>query len=240
MFALAQSADAAVAIEVNAWIAARPQFAQVLGFIAYTNALKTFPFLVVLVWAWHRQPVDPNRTVVLKGLIGALLAITLGRLLPAVLPFRERPIHDAALGLLPIPGLSNVPLDGTSTFPSDHGLLFGALVGLGFALSCSVGWALMIFAFLGIWLERVLLGYHFVSDIAVGCLLGAVCALAAQRLRAASLAAGWLLSLSQRRPDYFWTGALFFLIHLADMFNPARSILHAIWRACRYALRHSQ
>ncbi len=240
MLALVQSADATVSILFNTWIAARPRFAQVVGFVAYTNALKTFPFLVVLVWGWHRRPVHRNQTIVLQGLLGALLAIWIGRLLAVILPFRERPVHDTALGLLPIPGLNNIPLDGSSSFPSDHGLLFGALVGLGFALSRSVGWALLVFASLAIWLVRVLLGFHFMGDIVVGCLLGAACAVVAQHTRAASRAADWLLNISQRRPDCFWAVALIFLIQLADMFNPARAILEAVWRACRFALRGAQ
>lgn len=226
--------DAEIIRRLNGFIARHDALADVALFVANTNLVKALPFLAMLVMAWFAEPVARSRLIVVRGVLGACIAIALGRLLPVALPFRPRPVHEDSLGLLPIRGLHPEDLGGWSSFPSDHGVLFGALVGLGFALSRPAGWGLLLFAILAIWFERALLGYHYLSDLVAGALIGLGCAALAQRLPAVGAAARFILGQAQARPVIFWFLALLFLIQLADMFNPVRVILGAGRQALRW------
>lgn len=228
--------DSEIARWLNGFIARHGALADVALFVANTNLVKALPFLALLVMAWFAEPIARNRLIIVRGVLGVCIAIVLGRLLPVALPFRARPVHEASLDLLPIPGLHPEDLGGWSSFPSDHGTLFGALVGLGFALSRPAGWGLLLFATLAIWSERALLGYHYVSDLVAGAVIGLGCAALAQRLSATGAAARFILGQANARPALFWFLALLFLIQLADMFNPVRVILGAGRQALRWLI----
>jgi undecaprenyl-diphosphatase len=119
-----------------------------------------------------------TRPKLLAVLATTLVAIGLGRLLAAVLPFRSRPLHTPWLE-------SNLPavldpdtLDGWNSMPSDHAVLFFTLA-VGFWLvSRWAGLAVLLHTLLVVSLPRIYLGLHFPSDILVGGILGAIIALA--------------------------------------------------------------
>ena len=53
-----------------------------MAWLASADLVKTTPFILMLIIAWHRQPFARSRPVVVQGLLGAGLAMALGRLLP--------------------------------------------------------------------------------------------------------------------------------------------------------------
>ncbi len=225
--------DAAVAVALNHWGAGASTAGPLLAWLVGADLVKTLPFLLLLVAAWHWAPLPRYRLVVVQGVLGALLAMVLGRLLPLVLPYRARPLRDAELGLLLPPGVAPAALDGWTSFPSDHGLLCGALVGAVFALHRRLGWLALGFAAVVVWLPRLVLGYHYATDIVAGALLGLGCAWLAQRPAARARAGQPLLALAARRPAGFHALAFLLLVQLAQLFGPLRTGLGLAWMALR-------
>jgi membrane-associated phospholipid phosphatase len=223
--------DAALALALNHWAEHATAAGPILAWLASADLVKTTPFILMLIIAWHRQPFARSRPVVVQGLLGAGLAMALGRLLPAVLPFRFRPLNDPALGLHPVPGVSAGALDSWTAFPSDHGMLFGALVGAAFALDRRLGWAATAFVASLVLLPRMVLGYHYASDILAGVLLGLGCAWLAQRPWVARYAGQPLLAQERRHPAVFHAVAFVLLSQLAVLFGPLRTALGLAWKA---------
>jgi undecaprenyl-diphosphatase len=220
--------DAALSQALNGWIAGHSLPGRLLARVADANFIKTLPFIAMLLAGWHLAPAARNRPLVIQGFLGALLAIGLGRVLTIILPFRARPLHSPELGLQPVPGASPTALDQWTAFPSDHAMLFAALVWWGFLLRRGVGLALLGFAVCCIWLPRLLLGYHYLSDILAGALLGFACAFLAQR----DVVLRWLgepgWCLAERRPALFACLGFVLLMQLSMMFSPLRGLLRMV------------
>jgi membrane-associated phospholipid phosphatase len=134
--------------------------------------------VMLFCWAWFRTGAtqDLQRRILLAGLASPFVAFLAGRLLTRVLPYRNRPIFDAALEWRP-------PYDPTgswahqaprdwSSFPSDHAALFGALAMTLFFVSRRAGLLALLYSLLFIDFPRVYLGLHYPSDILGGLMVG--------------------------------------------------------------------
>ncbi len=218
-----QAMDWSCSTALNGLALAMPGLSRLAAFAAGADTFKTLGFVLLVVAAWHHPPREATRPLVLRASMGVLLAMVLGRILPALLPFRARPLHNPSLALATPPGVSPEALSGWTSFPSDHGMLFGALVVLAFALGRRVGWVALVFVVVGIWFPRLLLGYHFLSDIVVGAALGAGCVMLTLRLPQTATCAALLLRQEAARPALFYPLAMLALLQLAQMFVPLRA-----------------
>ena len=89
-----------------------------------------------------------------------------------MLPFRERPLHSAAIDLQIPDALDVEALSGWSSFPSDHATLFFALaIGIGL-VSRVAGRLILVHAIFVVSLPRVYLGLHYPTDIVAGAFIG--------------------------------------------------------------------
>ena len=190
--------------------------------LSEANWLKVTPFVLVAAWFWNSEPKIANRKDVANGFVGIALALLLNRLLQLALPFRPRPIHDAALGLSLPAGLSLDILGGWSSFPSDHAAIFAALVGLVMPLSRRLAWAGVGYALLFVLLPRLYLGIHYVSDITVGFAIGAAGSWIAHRRPLASLVGPSVERLARIHPAAFYTVGLLLLTQVVQMFGDVR------------------
>ncbi len=123
--------------------------------------------LVVVILAWCHP--DGLRTVAAIG-VGGLVALALGALSGALWP-EQRPF--VAGHFTPL-----IPHSADASFPSDHLLALGAVTGAtwrrmrGLAVVTSVLSVIVAFA-------RVLVGVHYVGDVAGGFAIGLACGAAA-------------------------------------------------------------
>lgn len=70
---------------------------------ARSNLVKGVPLAAVLLAYWFAasEARERRREIIVATFGAAASAIVLGRLLAHLLPFRVRPVHDAALGFVP-------------------------------------------------------------------------------------------------------------------------------------------
>ena len=190
----------------------------VLVNIAGCNLFKGCISVAMLWWAWA-QPgpkQDDNRRIIIATLLGAALAIVVGRLLPLWFPFRLRPIHNPDIGFRMPYSVSDDVLRGWSAFPSDQAMMFYALATGLFIVSRRMGLLALIHVSLVIAILRVYLGYHHPTDILGGALFGVTFTWLATREKVRDAVAGPLLRWGQVHPGAFYAGLSIVLYQFAS------------------------
>lgn len=109
----------------------------------------------------------------LRGAVGVALALAIGRAAQELLPARSRPY--VALPDFPFPPLGYLyDLSDWSSMPSDSAALAFALVAVVWAASWRLGLVAAVWSVLAVCLPRLVFGYHSLSDLVAGALLGTV------------------------------------------------------------------
>lgn len=136
--------------------------------------LKGVVIVAIFWWAWFRvsETKRRDRELILSAIVVSAAALFVARTLAVLLPFRARPIHNAALHFRVPFGTDTSGLIGWSSFPSDHAVLFFAMATSIFFVSRRAGIAVYCYVLFVICLPRVYLGVHYPSDVLVGAMLG--------------------------------------------------------------------
>jgi len=184
---------------------------------------------------WFRSDADQEarRRAILAIITGTLLALTINRVISTLMPFRVRPMFDAALQHRPFSVLPASGLESWSSFPSDHAAYLCALAFGLIYLSRRLTIPVVLFAAGWICLPRLYLGMHYASDIVVGTAIGVATVWAA-------LGTGWLrssvasrmLAFADAKPQWFYSAAFLVLFEMGDLFwdvrEPVRILLHVV------------
>lgn len=152
-----------------------PSFDWVIRLLVDMDLLRLGPLIGVLVYVWvaPRGRIEDRPEFVLRSFAGIVLATMASRLLQASLPERPRPRH--ALETLAFPSLGHLQaLEDWSSFPSDTATFVFAVVAAiavrSRPLAClAAAWATAFVCF-----PRLYLGYHYLSDLVAGAVLGVV------------------------------------------------------------------
>jgi len=208
---------------------------RVIVFIRDSYIAKGIPVMMIWWGLWFDQ--RPGARQTREGLLAALavsiVAIFVGRLLALTLPFRDRPIHDAAMEVIVPVGARAETLMGWSSFPSDHAVLFFSLATGIFLVNRIMGGILLFHAVTIISLPRIYSGLHFPGDILFGALIGVVVTLLAfsffktlaYRLNA--------LSIAERHAHIFYPVLFFITFQTASMFDSSRDLVNFLYAAAR-------
>jgi len=166
-----ESWDFAALMALNQFIGASPTFDNFMLGVARNHLVRGGVIVGMLWWCWTA----PNGRIdflAIRALVGAVVAIGIGRALQNLLPQRDRPLHNPDISVQMADGVDETVLAGWSSFPSDTTTLFFALAmaiwstnrGLGLL---AFGWSLFV-----ICLPRIYFGFHYPSDIIGGALIG--------------------------------------------------------------------
>jgi undecaprenyl-diphosphatase len=196
----------------------------------YADDLKSAFVVALLWWAWFaaegtiRQ--EETRARVAAGLSGSVLALVAARVLALALPFRERPISNAAAGLhFPI-GAGN--WGQWSAFPSDNAVLFFFLTTCLFPISRLLGTLALLDTILLITFPRLFVGVHHPTDILAGALLGTGSGYAVGLEPLRSMLAKPALTWMRAHPPSFYAAAFLVSYLMAQVFWPAFRLLMGI------------
>lgn len=132
---------------------------------------KLLPIMICLWFLWFDSRLMA-RIRVIQGFLGMFAALLLSRIMQNLAPLRLRPLHSGDPAFVPPVGLKLTALEHWSSFPSDHAAVSFALSTAVFRGSRPLGAACMLWSFFIVCLPRVYVGYHYMSDIAVGAIIG--------------------------------------------------------------------
>jgi undecaprenyl-diphosphatase len=137
------------------------------------NALfRGFPLFFSLPALWFSGGHLERRGRMLAGLLAVCLATILSVWLQFHVDVHTRPMLDPALHLDTVPTWT---WDRTGSFPSDTATLFFGLAAVVFAEERLVGLVCFVWVAVIIAIPRVILGFHYASDIIGSLLLGPAC-----------------------------------------------------------------
>jgi undecaprenyl-diphosphatase len=218
--------DHAVSLWFNQFAGTAPALDRFIYNIADSAMLKGGLFMAFFWWQWFQrdEATTTRRQTVLTALAGAIIAIGVARILQLLLPFRDRPLHNDALDLVPPTVVNPDTLDGWSSFPSDHAVLFFALALAVWRLHRPFGIMAILWSSLAICLPRIFLGYHYATDILAGAIIGiAIMHITFAALRPRLLAQP-LLRWEKAHATSFYCAAFLASLELAVLFQDVRQL----------------
>jgi membrane-associated phospholipid phosphatase len=219
--------DIAVVRFLNGFAMQWTTFDRIVIDILQMSTFKMMPLICVVIWLWFSDEAGGTRHKALfNGLLGGLLALLITRGLQNFLPYRSRPSLTAALDFVMPAGA--YPNYGSS-FPSDTaGLAFAVVLGIWWA-SRRLGVAAFAWAVLVVCFPRLYGGYHYLSDMLAGGLIGMACTYACMRLAALS---GPLydatLRLSKNHRPWFFVLAFIVAYQSTDYYLDVRKVAEQV------------
>jgi membrane-associated phospholipid phosphatase len=135
------------------------------------NTFKLLPIVICLWYFWFDSRFR-DRLRVIQGFVGTFVAILVARIIQDLSSQRLRPLHSGDPAFVSPAGLDVTVMEHWSTFPSDHAAMSFALSTAVFRVSRPLGTACMLWSFFVVNLPRVYAGYHYISDIIGGAVIG--------------------------------------------------------------------
>ncbi len=179
-------------------------------------------------WIRYASADSEKRQILVVGIVGCVVAVFVARVLALSLPFRARPLHNAALHFrLPF-GVDPKILIDWSSFPSDHAALFFCIATILWIVSNRLGTLALCYTFFGMSLPAIYAGIHYPTDIIAGAALGIGVAYLCKSTTAvvARPALFWL----KRNPALFHAILFLWTFEIADIFSSLRNLVHHILR----------
>lgn len=199
---------------------------QFVFFSSVSHLMKSVPYAALLCLIWFRPPVsERDRRIVIAILIAVVVALVINRGLSSLLPFRARPMLTPDIGFQP-PILNfqeRTTTDSWSSFPSDHAAMFFALSTGFWFWSRKLGAAMTLFS---TWIifQRVYLGEHYPSDVAIGAAIGIGSAFLVCRERIRDVLTEPLMGLVHQFPALATLVFFVSIFELGTMFQEIRQI----------------
>jgi membrane-associated phospholipid phosphatase len=193
------------------------------------DLLEGVVFIAIMWWIWFSKKCPPrlgaegNRMLVVRSIIGGLVATGLGRCLQQLMPQRPRPVHEPGLGLQLPYGVKPETLMGWGSFPSDHAVLFFALATAIWLWSRAWGAVAFLWA-LAVCMPRIYMGYHYPSDIIIGALLGIAVMLVVQNIPLPSSTFAAIRRYETGHPAAFYTLAFVLSYQISTLFLDVRRL----------------
>lgn len=218
----------AIAEAIAAWRAVHPEIAAVLRAIADAYLVKgaaLIAFAAAVVARSGRPILIARDGFLLRFTAAAVTAISLGRVLQLTLPHRDRPIA----------GLSNWAAESSfvdgSSFPSDHAVFFTAMAAAIFFADRRLGVLALLWTGAVVLLPRVLLNFHYPSDIIAGAAIGAAVAAAFMLTPMPAAISRHAAAAELAAPRIVYPLVFLLAFSAATNFETARAAVSALYRA---------
>lgn len=195
--------------------------------ISGNELLKGGIIVAMIWWVWWKESdgLIANDLFSVRTLLGAFLAVGVGRLAQNMLPMRLRPVHNPEFDFTVVEDVfKTLPLEGWSSFPSDHAVLFFALATAIFTKSRSVGIFFFAWSLFVICLPRVFLGLHYPTDIVAGALLGILIMYFSLTVPLPASIGAFLKRLETRYPAPLYAIVFLVSFQIATLFDGARQL----------------
>lgn len=228
--------DAALTQTLNGLIGRSVAFDIFLDFLQDSYFTKGLFAVVVLVMVYTARSSDPRtrQTNVYTTLVLVFIALFLARVMQMILPFSPRPLYSPGLDLTLVDALESDVLAHDSSFPSDHAVMFMTIATSVLLYARGAGAILLMQALFIISLPRIILGFHWPSDIVAGLAIGAGIALALHRPVYRALLRSRLSQVQADHPSLFYGALTIILAETSTMYQGSR---HLLSTAAEFAAR---
>jgi undecaprenyl-diphosphatase len=187
--------------------------------------VRGFPIFFSLVALWFLDNNQRRQARIAAGLFASFIAVVLSIAIQHRIYIHTRPFLDETLGLkLYDPSIAE-HWDRLSSFPSDTGMLFFSLCTVIFVESPLIGGIAFLWSLVSVGAARVLVGFHYPSDILGSLVLGPGCVFLIGMNKYVVLGFERLINLFKTRP-YILHG-LFFLA-LAEAYSLFIGLRHIL------------
>jgi undecaprenyl-diphosphatase len=228
MTVMLESLDHVSVLQLNYFAASNELFYTVISGLQNSPLLKGFPIFFALVWLWFDDGYQKRRGRILAGLFAACLAVVISVWFQYHIHIHTRPFLDETLHIkLLEPGIAE-GWNRLGSFPSDTATLYFSLSSIIFLESPVVGSIALLWAFLFAGVFRIMIGYHYPSDILGGLALGLGCVYLFETYT--SVFFDSLIKRFQSR-EYIINGIFFILLAEAyNVFDSFQRILHGLMK----------
>lgn len=191
--------------------------------IADAEILKGAIFMALYWWMWFEGRVRQRDVV--TGVLVAVAAVILSRVLQFTLPFHQRPLLTPGLGLHVPLSVQSETYNTFSSFPSDTATLFIALSVPLWKRSKWLGAAGALWTIIVVCVPRAYLGIHYVSDVIAGMALGVAFMVVCCPLLVRTGLPDRLVEFSKMRPAVFYPLAFVVTFELSILFYDVRQLI---------------
>lgn len=226
-----QNADLSALLFVNGFARSSWTVDNLIAMVASDALLKDAILVAMLWWTWERKGGPRPGPTVLRTVAGVLLTILVSRILQDLLPARPRPLYSdlvRARGFVVPFGTPESALHDWSSFPSDNAALAFALATSVFLSSRWLGRLAFAWASLVICLPRLYLGYHYLSDLIGGALLGAAIVLAVAKVPLPSSGERRIDTLMQAHRGIVYAALFLLSFQIATTFDDFRQTARTV------------
>ncbi|MGK7871126.1 phosphatase PAP2 family protein [Falsiroseomonas sp. E2-1-a20] len=223
--------DESLFLLINGWVGTSWSFDHLVFRIAHSHLLKGSVLVALLWWSWHRAQSQARASVILRTVVGVLMAVAVARAMQNLLPARLRPAHDPALlerGFVLFDEFDPAILEGLSSFPSDHAVLAFAMATAVFLEHRRLGIVAMVWALLTSCLPRVYLGMRYPGDIIAGAIVGTLVMLAVASLPVPQLLDRRVETLALRHRGLFYAVLFLATSQMATVFVDSRALFGTV------------
>ena len=225
-----EAIDIAVIQYVNSFAKKSVMFDRIILEIFQLNSLKMMPLVAMMIWLWFSTEQPPKRKAIFTGFAGGFIALVVTRVVQNLAPHKPRAALNGTFDfVLPTGGYTS----DWSSFPSDTaGLAFAMAVGVWLA-SRKIGvlaffWATFVISF-----PRLYGGFHYLSDLVAGAIIGICCTYLLWRAnRVSDPLFNTVMRISKQYPPWFYAMAFIVAFQTSTYFGDIRKtgekILHSI------------
>jgi len=211
-------------LALNQFVGINETFDSIMLDIARNHLLRGGLIMGLLWWCWTSSD-GKIRFFAVRALLGALIAIGLGRGMQNLMPERPRPLQHPGLDVVVANGLDSSTLAGWSSFPSDTTILFFALSTAIFSANRMLGLFAYAWSLFMVCLPRIYFGYHYPSDILAGIVIGIAIMLFALRVPVRERLPRLFETTQRAWPKAVSAGIFLLAFETASLFEGARHML---------------
>jgi membrane-associated phospholipid phosphatase len=214
--------DQPAVLALNVWAGRSLLLDRAVHALTTRELVQGVVFVSIIWYLWFDTNERDARDRLLRGLIAAVSAGIVSRMIQIAVAIHPRPLHTAGLGFTLPFGVEPDALNRFSSFPSDHGAVF---FGLAMVIYHARRWpGALAFAWAAIIdVARVYDGFHYPSDL-LGAFGLSLLMLALFDVQWLHRVAASVLDFEQRRRAWFYLLAFGICYQIATLFDDAREI----------------
>jgi membrane-associated phospholipid phosphatase len=190
---------------------------------------KLLPIMICLWFFWFDSRFR-DRIRMIQGFVGMFAALLVSRIIQNLAPLRLRPLHSGDPAFVSPAGLDLTIFEHWSSFPSDNAAASFALSTAVFRVSRPLGAACMLWSFFVVCLPRVYAGYHYMSDIAAGAVIGISAVLLLEIAGLAEKIGVFVSKLEKQWTGLFYTALFVLSYQMVTMFSDIRQPVHFLFQ----------